>query len=98
MLSACGSMGGAMSNLFSLPHQTPVNPAGSIYSGAKAFFYRTGTSTPKNTYSDAALTTPNSNPVIADAGGLFGPIFLDTSDFEYRLTLKTSANVLIYTQ
>jgi hypothetical protein len=87
-----------VSNLFSLPKQTPVTPAGSVYAGAKAYFYRTGTSTPKDTYSDADLTTPNANPVVADSGGLFGPIFLDTSDFEYRLTLKTSADVLIYTQ
>jgi hypothetical protein len=87
-----------LSNLFSLPKQTPVTASGGIYSGSKAYFYRTGTSTPKDTYSDAALSVPNSNPVVADSGGLFGPIFLDTSDFEYRLTLKTSADVLIYTQ
>ncbi len=87
-----------MSNAFVLPEQVPLTIAGKVYPGAKASFFRTGTATPKNTYADAALTTPHPNPVIADSGGSFPTIYLDTSDFEYRLTLKTSADVLIYTQ
>lgn len=87
-----------MSNLFVLPKQVPLNTAGNLLSGAKAYFYRTGTSTPKNTFSDAALTTPHANPVVADGAGAFPAIFLDTSAEEYRLTLNTSADVLIYTQ
>lgn len=87
-----------MSNLFVLPRQVPLTSAGKVYPGAKAYFYRTGTTTPKNTYADAAFVSANTNPVIADGGGAFGPIFLDTSAGEYRLTLRTSADVLIYTQ
>lgn len=65
--------------------------------GAKAYFYITLTSTPKDTYSDFALTTPNTNPVVADANGVFQKIYLK-NDVRYRLTLKTSADALIYTE
>ncbi len=50
----------------------PISP------GAKLFFYETGTTTPQNTYSqsDLAIGHVNTNPVVADANGLFGPIYL----------------------
>jgi hypothetical protein len=38
------------------------------------------------TFTDAALTVPNANPIIADATGVFGPIYLSAClvyDFEY---------------
>ncbi|ACI52187.1 Tail Collar domain protein [Gluconacetobacter diazotrophicus PA1 5] len=44
--------------------------------GAQLFFYQTGTTTPQATYADAALSVPNTNPVIADENGQFGNIFL----------------------
>lgn len=53
--------------------------------GSKLFFFETGTSTPKDTYSDAAATTPNANPVIADANGVFPDIFIEGS---YKAQLK----------
>jgi hypothetical protein len=87
-----------MSNLFVLPRQVPVNASGGIYAGAKAYFYGSGTNTAKDIYSDATLATALVNPVIADSGGQFPAIHLDTSDGEYRLTLRTSADTLIYTQ
>ena len=86
-----------MPNLFYPPHAVIVNGTGVPYANAKAYFYITLTSTPKNTFSDSALTTPNANPVVADANGVFGPIYLNT-DALYRVTLNTSADVLIYTQ
>lgn len=45
--------------------------SGASVSGAKIYFYLTGTSTLVTVYSDAALTTPTTNPVIADAAGYF---------------------------
>lgn len=63
--------------------------------GAKLYFYATGTSTPQDTYSDAGLTTPNSNPVLADADGLWPPIYLGETD--YKAILKTAADVTIQT-
>jgi len=85
-----------MANLFRLPKVVPVDSSGSPYPGAKANFYATGTSTPQNTYTDSALTTPSANPVVADANGVFAPIYLDP-DLTYKLTLTDSADVTIYT-
>lgn len=78
------------------PFFQAIDANGNPYSGAKLNFYATGTSTPKNTYSDAGLTTPNANPVVADAAGRFGPIYLLT-DANYKAVLTTSADVTIAT-
>lgn len=76
----------------------PKDNTGAIMSGAKAYFYDTGASTnPKNTYSDKALSSANANPVVADASGRFGDIFL-MKDAGYRVVLKTSADVTIWTK
>lgn len=39
------------------------------YSGGKVYFYVPGTTTPKTTYQDEGLTTPNTNPVTLDSAG-----------------------------
>lgn len=62
------------------------------YSGAKWFFYQSGTSTPQSVYTTAALSTTHSNPVEADAGGKFPPIYFDTS-LQYRGVLKSADEV-----
>lgn len=80
-----------------LPKPYQLDTGSNLRAGAKAYWYVTGTSTPKNTYSDFAMTTPNTNPVIADANGIFPVMFLAT-DQRYRITLRDSADVLIYTQ
>jgi len=61
-------------------------------SGAKLYFYATGTATPKNTYSDSALSVANSNPVVADSNGEFGAIYL-LSDGAYKVTLTDASDV-----
>lgn len=86
-----------MSNVFVLPKQVPLTSAGRVYPGAKAYFYRTGTNTPKAVYSDADLMTPITQPVTADLGGTFQVVYLDTSDGLYRVTLNTTGDALIYT-
>lgn len=82
--------------IFTLPKTNPITPSTVVLPGSKAYFYVTGTTALQNTYSDSALTTPNANPVVADASGVFSTIYLDPS-LVYKLTLKTSADVLIYT-
>lgn len=64
--------------------------------GAKLNFYITGTSTPKDTYSDSAKTIPNANPVVADAAGRFGDIFMDT-DAAYKIVYTDASDVTIQT-
>lgn len=49
---------------------------GSPYAGALRNFYQTGTTTRITTYQDAAASTPHTNPVEADANGVFPPIFI----------------------
>ena len=64
------------------------------FGGAKLFFFEFGDpSTAKATFSDSALSSANTDPVIADADGLFGDIFTDTKG---TVTLKTSADVVVY--
>lgn len=84
-----------MSALFAPPRYAPMSGNGTSYPGAKLYFYETGTSTPKNTYSDAGLTTPNANPVVADANGLFGAIYLGTGD--YKVILKDASDNTLWT-
>ena len=63
-------------------------------SGAKLFFYATGTSTPKNTFADSTGSTANANPVIANANGVFPAIFLDGI---FNVALKDANDVQIWT-
>lgn len=85
-----------MPALFVLPRQVPLSSAAALMAGAKLTFSATGTSTLQNTYSDILLTTPNANPVVADANGVFAKIYLDPSLPNYRVKLTTSASVLVY--
>lgn len=78
---------------FILPIQSAYDSNGKPLNGAKLYFYEVGTSTPKDTYSDEALTTVNTNPVVADASGRFGDIYLSG---QYDATLKDSLDVTIW--
>jgi hypothetical protein len=51
--------------------------AGDPLGSGKLYFYDTGTTTPKNTYSDINFTIPNPNPVILTAAGRQPNIFFD---------------------
>jgi hypothetical protein len=55
--------------------------------GSKLSFFETGTSTPKDTFTTEAATTPNANPVIADSNGVFPDIFI-TGTYKVTLTDK----------
>ncbi len=48
--------------------------------GAKANIFEAGTSTPLTTYTDTALTTPHAVPQIADANGVFAPMYISGPD------------------
>lgn len=84
-----------MPQLFTLPQQIPLR-TGVVLPGAKLHFSQTGTSTPQNTYQDIDLTTPHANPVIADANGVFPPIYLDASLPDYRVTLTDASDVQLF--
>ena len=84
-----------MSALFQLPKQVPLS-GGNILPGAKLTFSQTGTSTLQNTYQDEDRTTPHANPVVADANGVFEPIYLDPTLPHYRVRLTTADDALEY--
>jgi hypothetical protein len=86
-----------MARLYADQFPQAIDPNGNPISGAKLYFYQTGTSSPKNTYSDAGLTSPNTNPVVADSAGRFGPIYLD-QDSDYKVILKDASDVAIGTR
>lgn len=52
---------------------------------------------PQPTFTDAAGLVPNTNPVIADASGLFGPFYLSTN-ITYDVQLFTALGVLVWSQ
>lgn len=61
---------------------------GDPVSGAKFYTYAAGTSTPQAVYSDNALSTSVSNPVVCDSYGRTA-VWMD-SDLTYKFALKTS--------
>lgn len=72
-----------------------VTTAGAPLNGGKAYFYLSGTTTLEDVYEDDALGTPLANPVVADSAGFFPEVvYLDPTK-EYRVVIKTSADVTI---
>lgn len=71
---------------------------GDPVASGKLYAYRTGTTTAQDTYSDSTLDTANANPVVLNSSGrCTSAIYGDpSSGFDYRLTLKTSADVQIW--
>jgi hypothetical protein len=82
--------------LFTLPKQTNLDASANVLAGAKAAFFLTNSSTPHDTYTTSALSIAHQNPVVADANGVFAPIYLDP-EIVYKLTLTTAADALLYT-
>lgn len=63
---------------------------GAPAAGYQLAFFATGTSTPQTVYSDPNLLTPIDQPIVADANGRFGAIWLSPS-LPYKVTLNTAA-------
>ncbi len=83
-----------MTQLFA-PNFQRVDANGAPYSGAKLYFYQSGTTTLITVYQDSAKATPHTNPVVADTSGAFPEIYIDTDPYKYVLT--TSSGTLIET-
>jgi len=69
-----------------LPREQVFSNIGIVGAGYRLFFYETGTTTKKDTYSDEDLTIPNTNPVVADSAGRFGDIWISDSSL-YKCVL-----------
>lgn len=81
--------------LFQLPRQTAISSNLTLVAGAKVGFFLTTTSTPTNSYQDSGLTTPHTNPVVADSAGRLPAIYLDPS-IQYRITFTDDDGIEIY--
>lgn len=64
--------------------------------GGKLYSYAAGTTTPAATYTSAAGTTANTNPIILDAAGRTSSEVWLTQNDRYKFVLMTSANVQIW--
>lgn len=79
------------------PNPFEFDANGVPLAGALLYFYTTGTASPLDTYSDVTLSTPNTNPVVADGNGRFGTIFL-TPATAYKVVLQNADAVQIWTE
>jgi len=79
-----------MTSRFIDPIPQYTNDAGEPLAGGKLYFYDSGTTSFRNTYSDAGLTTANANPVILDSAGRPPSIFLQGN---YKLVITDSNDV-----
>lgn len=69
---------------------------GSVNAGGKLSFYETDLTTPKNTWSNEALSALNSNPVVMDAAGR---TLTDVwGDGEYGVVMTDANDVVIWTR
>ncbi len=59
---------------------------GDSINGAKLFIFAAGTTTPSTIYSNNALSTTHSNPVVADSGGLIDECWLAAGSYKIRYT------------
>lgn len=78
-----------MPDIFTLPKAVSL-------AGAKLYFRQTNTSTAQDVYTDIDLQVAHTQPVEADAAGVFPVIYFDPTLPDYRVRLETSAGVLIY--
>lgn len=68
---------------------------GNPLTAGKLYTYDAGTTTPRTTWTTAAGTTPNTNPIILDSAGR-ADIFLQAG-IAYKFVLANAANVTQYT-
>lgn len=77
---------------YQVPYAYAPDPTGQPIAGAWLYSFLGDSSTAAPTYADAALGTPNANPVVADATGTFPSIFLDPSIiYKFQLYYPSAA-------
>jgi hypothetical protein len=74
-----------------MPRPSPLN-GGVTVAGAQLFCYNAGTTTKRNTYTTSALSVANANPLVADANGRFGAMWIDPDDGSYKLVLASASD------
>lgn len=80
--------------LYNHPRQLNLSTSLAILPGAKAYFFVSGTSTAATTYQNSSLSTSHANPVVANAAGVFAPIYLDSSIL-YKVELQDTNGAVL---
>lgn len=75
-----------MPEMFTMPFRPAFDSANRTIPGAQAWFTLTGTNTPSPVYSDSGLTTPHTNPLVADGLGRFPIAYLNPA-VTYRVRI-----------
>lgn len=78
-----------MASLLPVPKARFFTASGVPLVGGKVYTYTAGTTTPKNSYTDASGTVANSNPVVLDSAGEANIWLIGN----YKIVLKNSADV-----
>jgi hypothetical protein len=78
----------ATGTLTPVPYLTIVDASGATVSGACIWTYVGGTSTPVTTWTDKALSVPNTNPVVANSSGQ-AVLYLQPG-VSYKYTVETA--------
>jgi hypothetical protein len=73
-----------------------TNNSGTPQSGAKLYFYRELTTTALTVWTDDAASVAHAQPVVADSGGFVPLIYVDDT-YDYKVVIKTSADVTLQT-
>ncbi len=71
---------------------------GAPLAGGKLYTYAAGTTTPATTYTSSSGATPHVNPIILDSAGRVSSEVWLTSSVNYKFTLTTSADVVLWTK
>lgn len=86
-----------MSNRFYSPRPQFLTSTPTVYSSGTLNFYESGTATPKNVYSDAALSVSIGSELALNSAGYYaGEIFL-AEDGAYKCVLEDSAGSVVWT-
>lgn len=77
------------------PHMQFSDASGEPYASGELFFFETGTSTPKDTFTTPALSVANSNPILLNVEGR--PPVDVWGDGEFKFVVKSTTGVTVGT-
>ncbi|MEM6533920.1 MAG: hypothetical protein AAF654_14965 [Myxococcota bacterium] len=75
--------------------ETILDTNGNPVPGARISYFEAGTTTPLATFSDSSLDTPNTNPIVTDGNGRYGPVYWQ-SDKSYKVRVADASDVILY--
>jgi hypothetical protein len=75
------------------PYLTVLDGNGSPVPGARIYTYAAGTTTPIATYTDAALSVANHNPIIADAAGRYTAYLIPGTGYLFDIQSSTGSSI-----